>query len=497
MTSHKLRAFHSISVDPYDKSYFELSGASVARINSLPVSNQYNYISYVASKDLIVGIVNLNFSVSKDDLDGAIEDIAFEELGLNPELEYVIKYWKKKDGRYQVLAIQNDKLDALFSARVEEIGYIDSIIPAPLVFTSLYSDILDSRGVHCFLYFMRADAFISFYKNGQYIYSKSIGYSLDNIYAKYVESGGLSMSQESFFEHLAGNGSKDSDFQTRIMRIFGAAFISFNDVLVYARRIHGLDVIDRLYIGSSAGSVAGLSNFSQNYFGLKSYEMHFDFGYYDQNNSTDQFTKMLFAINTKGTSKSEINLTQYHRPPPMYKRSSGQLIASVIIASIIGILPSLYYLVSKVVVDGQISMLSLKESELIEDAAKYKMLFEKKSLELNNTATRANSMRESLDAKEKTLVAIYDKKVNYQPKSKQYVEFAKDFDKFNIKSYNLKSFNDNYYLFLVAQQDSDITKFISYVSKKYNNSASLVDISMIARDENSGTYQGLLRVDFK
>jgi len=206
---------------------------------------------------------------------------------------------------------------------------------------------------------------------------------------------------------------------------------------------------------------------------------------------------MLFAMNTKETSKSEINLTQYHRPPPMYKRSSGQLIAAIVIASIIGILPSLYYLVSKVVVDGEISMLSLKESGLTEDVAKYKMLVAKKSLELNSTASKTNSMRESLDAKEKTLVAIYDKKVNYRPKSKQYIEFAKDFKKFNIKSYDLKSFDDNYYLFLVAQQDSDITKFISYVSKRYNKNASLVDISMIVRDEKSGTYQGLLRVDFK
>jgi len=498
MTNYKSKAYKSISIDPYDKSYFELSGASIMQLEALPTVAQCKYISYVASKDIITGVISLDFAIGNSDIDGAIEDVAFDEFGLNSDREYIIKYWKIKDSSYEVFIVPADKLDALFSDVVDEIGFVDSIIPAPLVYGSLYRDILDNRGVHCFLYFMSDDAFITFYKNGQYVYSKSINYSLDEIYAKYLSAGGVSMSRDAFFVYLGGkSSSSDPDFQTRIMRIFGEAFVSFNDVLVYAKRIYGLENIDRLYLGSSAGSIAGLSNFSQNYFGLKSYEMNFDFGYYEQNGSVEQFEKMLFATSSRGMGNSEIDFTQYHRPPPIYKRSSGQLVGAMVAASVIGLLPSLYYLVSKVVVDGQISMLSQKESRLTEDAAKYKKLFKVKSLELNKTLAEANDIREKLEAKEKTLTSIYEKKVNYRPKSKQYVEFAKDFEKFDIKSYDLKSFDDNYYLFLVAKQDSDITKFISYVSKKYDKSASLVDISMIARDEASGTYQGLLRVDFK
>ena len=498
MINYKSKAYKSISIDPYGKSYFELSGASITQLEALPNVAQCKYISYVASKDIITGVISLDFAIGNGDIDGAIEDVAFDEFGLNPDREYVIKYWKIKDSSYEVFIVPADKLDALFGDAVEEIGFIDSIMPAPLVYGSLYKDILDGRGVHCFLYFMSNDAFITFYKNGQYVYSKSINYPLDEIYTRYLSVGGVSMSRDAFFAYLGGkSSSNDPDFQTRIMRIFGEAFVSFNDVLVYAKRIYGLESIDRLYLGSSAGSIAGLSNFSQNYFGLKSYEMNFDFGYHGQSGSVEQFEKMLFAASSRGMDKSETNFTKYHRPPPIYKRSSGQLLGAMVAASVIGLLPSLYYLVSKVVVDGQISMLTQKESRLTEDVAKYKRLVKTKSQDLHNSETEAKDIREKLEAKEKTLVSIYDKKVNYRPKSKQYVEFAKDFEKFDIKSYNLKSFDDNYYLFLVAKQDSDITKFISYVSKKYDKSASLVDISMIARDEKSGTYQGLLRVDFK
>ena len=64
----------------------------------------------------------------------------------------------------------------------------DFISPAPLLYKTLYKkEILTDNGTHCFMYFTRHDAFVTIYHNGEYLYSKSIEFSLEKIYERYCE----------------------------------------------------------------------------------------------------------------------------------------------------------------------------------------------------------------------------------------------------------------------------------------------------------------------
>jgi len=489
-----------IAFDPREKFAYRLRGAEITELGELTYKKYYEYISYLLTKDIQIETIHLDFSVDAKNIAGAIEDVAYEELGLDPDREYIIKYYHsaKAKNSYQLFIIPRDKLESMFDDAADVVGHIDAIVPAPLVYSVLYDDLLDASGVHCFIYFMRDDAFITFYKDGEYIYSKSIEYSLDVIFAQYIKSGGISMSEESFFDALTGRGdTRDPDFANRIMRIFGEAFMSLNDVIVYVKRVYNIERIDRLYLGSSAGAISGLGNFSENFFGLRSLAMKFNFGFHSKSKHVNQFTKMLLERGVKSRAGIDSNFTQYERPPAIHRRPSGQLIGILVGATILGLIPTAYHYISKKAIDGKSGLLLAKERTVNADVEKYKKLIDEKVTVLDTITQEVNSSHRNLSDKEKTLVSIYDKKVNYRLKSEQFTMFANDFEKFGIKSYDFKSSSDSYHLFLVAKSDQDITKLISQISKKYSKSIKFIDISIIARNEKDGTYQGLLRVDFK
>lgn len=489
-----------IAFDPRTKSICRLRGAEITKLDELKYRKYYKYISYLPVKEMQLETIHLDFSVDEKHLAGAIEDMVYEELDLDPDTKYIIRYTHSDriKNSYQLFIISKEKLDYLFDDTVEEIEYVDNIMPAPLVYDVLYDDLLEPSGVHCFIYFMRDDAFITFYKDGEYIYAKSIKYSLDFIFSEYIKGGGAAMSEESFFELLRAKGKpEESDFTNRIMRIFGETFISLNDVMVYIKRVYNIEKIDRLYIGSSAGNITGLGNFSENFFGLKSLPMRFNFGFHGKSNEIDQFTTMLLERGSKRRLAMDNNFTQHRRPPAMHRRSSGQLVAVMVGASILGLVPTAYHLVSKIAIDGKKGLLLHEEKRIEEDVLKYKKLINSKSTLLERVTQEAKSSQKYLDDKERTLESIYSKKVDYKLKSEQYAMFANDFEKFGIKSYDFHSFNDSYHLFLVAKSDKDITELISFMSKKYDDKMNFIDISIITRDNSNDTYQGLLRMDFK
>ena len=140
--------------------------------------------AFIANRDMIIAPVELSRGIPEDSVDGALEDKAYEELGLDPAVEYSIKYIEQQNEEgenkiYQLFIMEENKYQELFGNLRESVKYVDLIAPAPLLYKSLYeNEILETKKIHCFLYFSSYDATITFYKNGEYLYSKSINYSL-------------------------------------------------------------------------------------------------------------------------------------------------------------------------------------------------------------------------------------------------------------------------------------------------------------------------------
>ncbi len=112
-------------------------------------------------------------SIEDEDLEGALEDKAYDELGLDAATEYIINYREsfgaEGEGRtFQLFIMERERYHELFSDIRNSLKYVDLILPAPLLYQSLYDhNILENKKVHCFLYFADHDTTLTFYQNGE------------------------------------------------------------------------------------------------------------------------------------------------------------------------------------------------------------------------------------------------------------------------------------------------------------------------------------------
>jgi len=494
-----------IVVDNYT-GYSSMLKDNVLISTKKPISKKNNLVvTYLANKDMIIAPINVNFGIADEDLDGAIENKAYEELGLDPTVEYFIKYLEipndNEEGRlFQLFIIEQSKYDEIFDDLVTKTKYIDLIVPAPLLFESLYSfNAVESSGIHCYLYFTKYDTFLSFYRDGQYFYSKSIKYSFEQIYSRYCEMSGETIDEGSFFDILKKEGMRatSSDFQQNIMKLFGEIFISINDIVIYAKRAYNIDTIDNIFIGSSLGPIIGLDDYVQNYLGLRSSPLDFDFKFEIEDWHTDQLQKIMAASGLEYLKHQDIlNMTQYPSPPAFFKRTSGQFVLTTIGVTALGLSIPLYYYIGGKINDFRNDRLAKQEQLLQNEANKYKAIISSKIKEIKKIDKAINARKKVFNAKEKTLTYVYNKKVNYRLKSDQMKLFAADFAKFGVKIYNIDSKNDNFEIYLVADDDKKITRLIKHISKEYKDKLSNIDIDLIEKDKNSTLYQGILKVGF-
>lgn len=315
--------------------------------------NTSNFItSYVSNKDVIITTVRLSRSIPQEDIQDILEIKAYEELGLDQASNYVISSIEVEHGgeerEFHLFVAEPEVLDELFLPIKQETKYLDLIIPAPLLYKTLYKkEILNDTGTHCFMYFTMQDAFITFYKDGEYLYSKSIEFSLEQIYDKYCEMVGEQVKREEFFSILESEGLKaiNNDYQQNFMKIFGEVFITINDIIIYTKRAFDLDAIDHMFIGSVQGPIIGLDEYSQNYLGLQSADLNFDFHVNTDEWYTDQlqYMMLLSSFDYMEDESSVVNLTMFPRAPSFVNRASGQFIIATLAATFVGLAYPLMY----------------------------------------------------------------------------------------------------------------------------------------------------------
>jgi hypothetical protein len=496
-----------VTIDNYNSKSYILKNDSLAPLQKLSYKNNYSYATYLANKDMIVAPIEVAAGMDDKDLDGLLDDRAYEELGLDPAQEYIIRRREieSKDAHkriFQLFVIEHNIFTDLFGPLREKIKYIDLIVPAPLLYRSLYNmRVLESKGIHSFLYFTHHDTFVTFYKNGKYLYSKSIPFSLKQIYNRYCEMVGDTVDEEKFFKTLQKDGLKalQSDFQQNLMKLFGEIFISINDIIIYTKRAYDLEVIDQMFIGSELGAIAGLDEYVQNYLGFHSMPLEFDFDIRTEEWHTDQMQYML-AVTTfeyLDNPEDQVNFTLYPKPPTFFKRPAGQITALTMLALLLALAFPVYYFVMASMNDLQTYKLKKDDEILARDVAKYKRILRLKKGEYEKTTAVVKELSKRFIAKEKTLRSVYNKKVHYRLKSDQMTSLSKDLDKFGVHTNAFRSDMDSYSISLISPSDKKITQLIKAISDKYYNEIKLIDIKTIQKDKNSTFYQGVLKVDFR
>ncbi|OQX49763.1 MAG: hypothetical protein B5M46_03770 [Epsilonproteobacteria bacterium 4484_20] len=495
-----------VILDVYTDKKYIFKGEKLEPLKKLTY-NKSNFItSYVSNKDIITTTIHLSRSIPEEDIQDILDIKAYEELGLDQATNYVISYEEvntsAEEREFHVFVAQPEVLDSLFLPVKDQTKFLDLIVPAPLLYKTIYKrEILQDSGVHCFVYFNTFDASVTFYNNGEYLYSKSIDFSLEHMYDKYCELVGEKVDETEFFTVLESEGLKttDSTYQQNLMKIFGEVFITINDIIIYIKRAFKLETIDNMFIGSVQGPIIGLDDYSENYLGLQSADFNFDYHINSDEWYTDQlqYLMLLSSLDYLEDNTSVVNLTMFPRPPSFLNRASGQFIVATIAAISVGLAYPLVYLVGSYANDAKIFALKIQNDKLTAEANKYKQVLGEKKKIISGLDKQIANLSRVYNGKTKTLESIHDKKVNYRLKSEMFYTIADDLAKHDVHVDMIYTKENTLWLSLVSSDDRKLTELIKDISDTHFDELNSIDIKLIEKDPGSTYYKGLLKVDLR
>jgi len=453
------------------------------------------YISSIASKDIINTQLNISKSIADDDIQDAIELKVYDDLGLDPAVEYNIIHIEdienqEKDRVFDVYVIKLDKLHSNFTGVVKKIKYVDYIAIPFFLPKALYNrNLLESDSVDCFIYFQKNDAFLSIYENGEHLYSKSLRYSLLLIYEKFCESVGERVDEEDFFTLITNEGLKNSNItqQQHLMKLFGEIFLYINDVVAFARRQKKIEHIDRIYIGSEVGQIVGVDDYSKNYLGVQSQEFNFSIAINTKEWYVDQVQMMMIltALDYLEDPEEKLNLSIIKRPPPFLKRASGQIITALGASLILSFAYPAYNVGSAYMWDMDRLRLKTILDEIRPKAERLRTEHKELDTKIKDNNNIKKERNTQLVYREEILKEIHRKKVQYDLKAEILSELFDFLHRDRVKIDKITGENKIFILDLKAKEDRYITQLIKALVqlKKYKVHTKKIENSNPQKDE--------------
>ena len=489
-----------VTIDPYKEIAYNFQKNELKLTKLDKFKNQNFYISYIYTKDIISASIEISNNIPEEDLKDVIEIKAYEELGLDSATEYKIIFFERaaedtKERLFNVFALNANLLENDFKNIVKKIKYIDYITPAPFLIKALYDkEILKKESIDCFIYFQENDAFLTIYKDGEYIYSKSLQYSLNTMNEKFCEYIGERVDEKDFYNLIVNEGLKSSNFtyQQALMKLYGEIFLYINDVLNFAKRAYEIDEIDKIYIGSEVGVFSGIDEYSKNYLNLDSLEFKFNIpirssSYIDQLH----YLMTLTALSYQEHPDDTLNISIFKRPPSFYHRASGKLLMVALGSFILSMIYPLGELGYDMKLKYDLAKLNKQYAKVY---AKTSQL--RKELQiLNQKKEKINSIyqeeKNKLVFREKLLNEIYKKKVSYPMKAVTLTDLFKSVTAHNTKVVKVDNNQTQMILTVYSKHDKKITELIKSLAAE-----SKYDISTeeIKRDENKSIYISDIKV---
>ncbi|MDD5359628.1 MAG: hypothetical protein PHI79_01510 [Sulfurovaceae bacterium] len=496
-----------LMIDPYENRYSIVKNNSIELIPKPSYSDNQFVSSFISNKDLLIASINMSRRIPDEDMASAIEIKIQEELGISEEeSENLIGYIESESATderlFHVFTTKSEENYTLFENHKKNIKYIDLIAPAPLLCKTLYTNnALSSNEVHIFIYLMHKDAFIAIYKDGNFMYSKNLDYSIDKLHDKYCEAIGNHIERGSFLELLLKDNlyGIDTNVSQSLAKIFGSFFLSVNDVIVYSKRALKIEVIDKIFIGSDIGDIPLCHKYILNYIGTNSEIWDFGLGFTYNNNTKSTPLELMLAktsIDYVDDKNSMVNLTQFQRPPSFAQRTGGKFLIAAGVASVIGLSMPLYYLLYSYINDIQSYSNTRTSEELAPQVENYKKAISEKENELKILGVEENAKREAYNSKAQTLDSIFNKKVNYTMKSKIFYDLSNDLKKFGVTIEKFQNKDNNFSIGLVGDNDKKITEFIKFISEK-NINIQNINMKLLEKDQNGSFYQGVLTMELK
>lgn len=509
----KQQSFSTIvSANPYRRDYYISSLNSISNITSPSFSKEQYVISFLNTKGFISALVGISKNVPDDDIYDALENKVYEELALDMAVEYQFQYVEapnrlsENERFYHVFVVDPLTLEQEFASTVETVKYIDQIVPVPLVLKSLYTkEIIESNGAHGFIYFQENDSFFTVYNDQEFVYTKSLKYSLKQMHERFCELLGEPIDLNEFETILGTQGLNPTnpEYQKNLLKLFGEIFLHINDVLTYAKRAFEIKQFETLYIGAAVGNINGLDEYAQTYLGLRANSFDFDFGFHTNGTNIDQIHQLMHLYaRLDSDERYECNFTIFHRPPPFAKRDSGKLILVTAAALAAALLyPGTYWGLSYVEEFHYALMNQEYETIHIEKTTR-EATVNLKLANKNAAQTLLDEQMSSYKQKQETLTQIHEKKVNYPMKAKITADFTRNFNQYRVKLQSLGYFEESntskktFTFMLTSPKTQDITGLLKHLTATKQQQYDF-DLKLISYDTNSSTYLSELKAVLK
>lgn len=289
---------------------------------------------------LNIHTLKLSDRLSDDELKLQVEIRMYEEGNLSSDEEYTIDFIRhtvstENYALIEVFALSHAKARDYFSEVLAKTGAIDSIIPAFMVYGSLYDTL--PKGNDLFIYWGEEESYGAIYQDGHYIAHRSI----ETLTSIAVETG-LELAKLKNYLHSKGlveenylpeELNKFILIQERIAKNIERLVHTIN----HKRGLFGLSGIDHVYLDFEGKGIAGLEAVFNAYgiTGTKVIPLTLAGVAPEQLHDTLCASCLLH-------SPSPLNLSPYERKAPWYARESGKFLAlsggallSVVIASLI------------------------------------------------------------------------------------------------------------------------------------------------------------------
>lgn len=372
-------------INPLDSSLILYDGGNF--INTTKKQNLYT-VSRVLYENVTIYSFKIPTSQANDDLNSLAEIKMYEEAGLDVNKNYKITYMVKKlnfdeTDIVEVFAIDLDILKNNFQDCIKKVKYIDFLALPFFAFSTFYTNKILVHKNDVFVYMDKDESFMSFYKDGAYISTKSL-INFNEIIEK-LSSQDIYLNIDELYELLLSKGLDQTHYAQDETDLFNAMESIFSDILtkvqnvaMHNRNVFEFDKIDRVFFSTKSGRIKGLKEFILN-FGLGDVDI-LDFNLFKEKQEDNFLDKIVasYGLDKLKEKSEEQNVSIFKRKPSFLKTQSGKLIASVTGLLLIALGAYLYLDILVTHLKNEESQLTSRYSALQQSANLYKTTIKKK-----------------------------------------------------------------------------------------------------------------------
>jgi len=440
-------------------------------------------------------------------LESAIDIQVYDELNFDPAIEYTI-FHKEFFGiensdkrKFNIFAVETNKIEEEFKEVIKKVKYIDYILPESLLIKSVYNkNLLEKDSVDCFLYFKKSDAFLAIYAEGEYIYSKSLNYSLERMHEKFCEISGESYQYEDFTNFILTGRSVNisEENQKLVIKLYKEMFVYINDIIFYAKRAYAVENINRIFINSSIGIFKNIDRYIRTYIDIEPHELNFVIAKNAKEIRSEQLHNLMIlsAMDYIEEPDDSLNFSIFKRPPSFSQRPAGKIFYIFLLSLIVSFAYPAYEFGYAYFMKLKLTSLKTQEHKLYLEASNIKNQLLKLEKQQKIIQKKLDKESSKLNFKEKLLNQIYFKKIHYPMKIELLVEIFKKINKYKSKIYNVKIENTkdgkmSMVLSVFSRRDKSITELIKALTqmKKYS-----VSTKEIKKDNKKRMYLSDIKI---